>query len=397
MAANRPVSFTRNLVRRGHSVTVVTRQWKGNEKVWLDYLKADNTGARIEEEGLLSVHYLPYKSFRYMPGFFAFFGTLFQNLLGNFNYEQQYGQFRSYAEKLLQEKQYDYIMISSPPLTTLKCGARLARKYKIPLIADIRDFENDILLYKVRKHGWLRQQQHVLLMRYFKKWMKTAKVVVTASPPLTQYIQQVTDAEVVTLNNGFNTELLMIDEPGDKNWFIITVTGTLYEMANLPVMLEACKLVTQRHPEARVKFCFIGLQTNEKVAAMFRKAVPEKNIEITHRIPQSEAIKKASSSHVLMLAGFDEMTGAYTTKIFEYLGLRRNILQIPGDRDVVEELIRETKSGKTPHTAEEAYQSIMDWYKEWEKNGTLAYTGDMDKIAAYSREKQFEKLIEKIH
>lgn len=395
-ATNRPNSFVQNLINHGHSVTVVTRHWTGNEKVWPDYLKSDMSPVKIVADKLLTVHYLPYSGFRYWRVPFATLGTILQNLKGNFNYEQQCGQFNSYAEELLKNNSFDYIMVSSPPLTAVKYGSALATKYQLPLLVDIRDFENDILLYKERKHGWFRQQQHLLLMRFFKKWMKTAKVVVTASPPLTSYIQKIASAEVITLNNGFNNELLAINEPPDKDWFAITVTGTLYEMANLPVMVEACKLVMQRHPEAKIKFHFIGLLMNEKVSAMFREAVPEKNIEITHRIPQSAAIKKASSSNVLMLAGFDEMTGAYTTKIFEYLGLRRNILQIPGDRDVVEELILQTKSGKAPHTAEEAYRDIIDWYEEWKKKGVLAYSGDMEKIAEYSREKQFEKLLTKI-
>ena len=215
VAANRPNSFASNLTRQGHSVTVVTRHWKGDEKVWLDYLKADLSPASSKTEGLLTVHYLPYTAFRYWPGVFTAAGTIFQNFQGNFNYEQQYGQFTAYAEKLLHTNQFDYIMVSSPPLTTLKSGATLAAKYKIPLIADIRDFENDILLYKERKHGWLRQQQHLLLMRFFRKWMKTATIVVTASPPLTRYIQKVTQAEVVTLNNGFNNYLLSVNEPMD--------------------------------------------------------------------------------------------------------------------------------------------------------------------------------------
>jgi hypothetical protein len=167
-------------------------------------------------------------------------------------------------------------------------------------------------------------------------------------------------------------------------------------MANLSVMIEACRLVVTRHPDARIRFRFIGLLLNKKVADMFKAALPEKNLEITHRLPQAEAMEIASSSQVLMLAGFDELKGAYTTKIFEYLGLRRNVLQIPGDRDVVESLIHHTKAGKAPHTAEEAYSVIMDWYNEWQEKGTLGYNGDMEKIMEFSRENQFKKLLSAI-
>lgn len=97
-----------------------------------------------------------------------------------------------------------------------------------------------------------------------------------------------------------------------------------------------------------------------------------------------------------MLAGFDEMRGAYTTKVFEYMGLRRNIIQIPGDKDVVEELILKTKAGKAPHTAEEAYNDVMLWYDEWKRTQRIDYHGDLTEVMKWSREKQFEKLIKSL-
>lgn len=393
VAANRPNSFTRNLVRKGHTVTVITRHWKGNEKNWEDQLKADKSPATIKKEDGLTVHYLPYVAFSYWRKPFSFLGTVFQNLKGNFDYEQQYEQYIPYIDRLMQQEKFDFILVSTPPHTTVRVGAHFAKKYNTPLMVDVRDFETDIVLYKQKKHGWLRQQQHNLLCLYFKQWMKFARLIVTASPPITEYLENFTGKKVITLNNGFNEELLKLNEEQSKEWFSITVTGTLYEIANLPVMIETCKLVATRHPDAKIKFRFIGLLLNQKVADLFIAALPEKYIEVTHRLPQEEAMKIASASQVLMLAGFDELKGAYTTKIFEYLGLRRNVLQIPGDNDVVEALIHHTQAGQTPHTAEEAYSVIMNWYKEWSERGQLNYKGDMSKIMEYSRENQFNKFI----
>lgn len=396
VAANRPNSFTLNLIKQGDTVTVITRHWKGTEKTWEDQLKADESPAIIKKEGGLAVHYLPYVAFSYWRKPFSFLGTIIQNLKGNFDYEQKYEQYIPYIDQLMQQEKFDFILVSTPPHTTVRIGALFANKYNIPLLVDVRDFETDIVLYKERRHGWLRQQQHNLLCRYFKRWMKPAKVIVTASPPITEYIEQLTGKKVVTLNNGFNEELIKLNEVQSKEWFSITVTGTLYEIANLPVMIETCRLVVTRHPEAKIKFRFIGLLLNKKVADLFAAVLPEKNLQLTHRLPQAEAMKIASASQVLMLAGFDGLKGAYTTKIFEYLGLRRKILQIPGDRDVVEALIHNTNSGETPHTAEEAYAVIMNWYSEWKEKGQLGYNGCLSKIMEYSRENQFKKLVTEI-
>jgi glycosyltransferase involved in cell wall biosynthesis len=393
-ASNRPVSFAQNLTQHGFQVTVITQHWTGQEKVWGDYLQDDERPPEIKNESGITIHFLPIKSFTY-PSVFSLPFTIFKNLRGEFNFELQFESFSSYIEQLLSQQTFDYIYVSTPPLTVVKIGAKFAKRFNIPLLVDIRDFENDILLYKQRQHGWFRQQQHLLLLLHFKKWMKKSVAIFTASPPLTNYIKKI-GFDAFTLTNGFNEALLSLNEKLEESHFTITVTGTLYEMANLPVMLDTLKLVTQRHPNAKIKFQFIGLLANQVVSEMFRAAVPEHTILLTQRIPQAEAMKMASASHVLMLAGFDEMTGAYTTKIFEYLGLRRNVLQIPGDRDVVEDLINETQCGKAPHTAEEAYNTIMGWYEEWNKTKNLEYHGRLDRIMQYSREKQFEKLLEKL-
>ena len=392
-ASNRPTSFVKNFLQYGYEVTVITRHWKGDEKIWEDQLKADESQAVIKKEKGLTLHYLPYTAFNYWRKPFSFLGTLIQNLKGNFDYEQKYEQYIPYIDKMMQKEKFDFILVSTPPHTTVRIGTLFANKYNTPLLVDIRDFENDIVLYKEKKHSWIRQQQHNLLCRYFKQWMKPAKAIVTASPPITEYVEQLTGKKAVTLTNGFNEELLQLNEEQSSERFSITVTGTLYEMANLPVMIEACRLIVTRHPEAKIRFRFIGLLMNQKVADMFAAVIPEKNLELTHRVPQAEAMNIASASQVLMLAGFDGLKGAYTTKIFEYLGLRRNVLQIPGDRDVVEALIHHTHAGEAPHTAEEAYTVIMNWYNEWRENGQLSYSGDLSKIMEYSRENQFKKLL----
>lgn len=396
VAANRPNSFTKNLVKHGYSVTIVTRHWTGKEKIWSDYLKSDDTPLQIIREAGKEVHYLPYKDVRYPSKFLSTVNTVWQNVTGNFNYEINFNQFLGYAETLMNKQSFDYVLLSIPPLTVLKCGSFLARKYKIPMIVDVRDFENDILLYRKKKQSWFRRLQHKLLMLHFKKWVNHDVIICTVSPPLTDYISSSTGKNALTLTNGFNEELLIVDEPQSKDWFTITVTGTLYEFANIGVMLETCKMVISRHSEVKIKFQFIGLMANESVARMFNEIIPPQNLVLTHRVPQPEAMQLASASHVLMLAGFDDMKGAYTTKIFEYLGLRRNIIQIPGDRDVVEELIKDTEAGKAPHTSEEAYSNIMQWYTEWVETKHLKYFGNIERIIRYSREKQFEKLLKRL-
>lgn len=396
VASNRPASLARNFAKHGYDVTVVTRHWTGKEKVWSDYMKGDERPIEIKKESNVEIHSLPIKSFKYPPQPLSLLLTVYKNLTGNFNYELQYDSFTPYIDQLLSQQEFDYIVVSTPPHTVLKTGAILAKRFSIPMLVDIRDFENDILLYRKKRLTWFRQQQHKLLMFYFKKWMKQALTVFTTNVFLTEFIQNKTGSDTFTLSNGFNEELLELNEPQSTQNFIITVTGTLYEMANLSVMLDALNLLIQRHPEAHFKFQFIGLLANEPVANLFRAIIPEDKLLLTHRLPQAEALRISSASHVLMVDGFDEMRGVCATKVYEYLGLRRTIIQIPSDRDAVDALLTYTQAGKAPHTAEDAYATIMEWYREWSETHNLSYHGYIERILEFSREKQFEKLLKKL-
>lgn len=396
VASNRPASLAQNFAKHGYEVTVITRHWTGKEKVWTDYLQGDERPVEIRNESNIEIHSLPIKTFRYPPKPFSSLFTAYQNLRGNFNYELQYGSFAPYLEKLLSQKTFDYIVVSTPPHTVLKTGAALAKKFSIPMLVDVRDFENDLLLYRKKRPTWFRLQQHKLLMLHFKEWMKQAFAVFTVNKFLTDYIQEKTAQHVFTLSNGFDEALLQVNEPQARQHFVITVTGSLYEMANLSVMLDALGLVVARHPDAQIKFQFIGLLASPNVADLFKAIIPANKLVLTHRLPQEEALRISSASHILMVDGFDEMRGVCATKVFEYLGLRRIILQIPGDRDAVEALLEYTQAGKAPQTAEEAYGLIMKWYKEWCDTQTVVYQGRIDRIVEYSREKQFDKLLEKL-
>lgn len=124
--ANRPDSFARNLSRHGHDVTVITRHWAGNEKTWADQLRNNMEPLQVIRYENLDVHYLPYRSYRHSR--VGFIDTLSENLKGNFNYEAKFQPYANYIQKVIDQKQFDYIMVSVPPLTVLKTAAAIGKK-----------------------------------------------------------------------------------------------------------------------------------------------------------------------------------------------------------------------------------------------------------------------------
>jgi len=392
-ANNRPVSFAKGFKKAGYSVDIVTRQWTGKEKNWNDYFMSDNLNnlTKKKEDGI-QIHYLPYSTFNYWLYPFSKIQTFIQFLKGNFNYELKFHQFHPYLQELCKQQKFDFILVTSPPLTVLKTGWRLSKEFEIPLITDFRDFENELLLFKKPKENLKNIVRHKLLMPQVKKWLSKSVITFTASPPITAYIKNYTGFPVFTVNNGFSEFFLRMNEPY-SDIFTLTVTGTLYKEANINFFISTLKTFLKNNEGEKIKINFVGQNANLEVSKLIAAELPADKINITDRISQNESAKIASSSHVLLLAGFDKLKGAYTSKIFEYLGLRRNILQLPGDSDVVEELLKETNAGKYPHTIEEAVFYLQSWLNEWLCSNQLNYYGNIKEIKKYQREEQIKKII----
>ncbi|KAA9327399.1 glycosyltransferase family protein [Adhaeribacter soli] len=394
VGANRANAFADFFAEKGWDVTVVTRAWTGTEKVWEDYLDSQEGEPRIVKEASgVKIHYLPYKAFRFPENrILASLKTATRNLTGRFHFELEFDQYQDYIAELIKKEKFNYVLASSPPLTVLKVAADASENTATKLLVDIRDFENDILLYQEPRLSLLRKLQFRVLMMYFQKWIKGAACIFTASPPFTTFIAKKTDKEVFTLTNGFDDLVSTIRAEPYPDLFNISVIGTLYKEANIDTLLEGIELLFRENPSVKIKFNLIGVKALPDVAKRFENVIPESKLNLTHRVNRSEALEVAARSHVLLLAGFDTMKGVYTTKVFEYLGLRKNIIQVPGDGDVVEELLNYTQSGKAPHSAEEFCSVIMDWYREWEQTGKLEFNGIDSRINEYSRRSQFQKL-----
>ena len=120
--------------------------------------------------------------------------------------------------------------------------------------------------------------------------------------------------------------------------------------------------------------------------------LPAEITKVTDRVPRYQAIRKTLESHVLFHGGWRGFRGMASGKIYEYLGAGRNILIAPNDYDVIEQIIKDTGTGKFADTPAEFAKVLNDWFEEWKTTGKLAFAGKPEKIKNYTREKQAENL-----
>jgi glycosyltransferase involved in cell wall biosynthesis len=394
VAINRPYSFAKCFAQEGFSVTVVTRQWTGSESSWVEFTESDLRERVVEEvhPGVV-VHRLPFVAWSHCKGrILSQIQTFLLNLRGFFNFELDLYQYREYLRKLLSDTPYDYLLVSVPPLVGLKLAHELATEFKLKLVVDFRDFENDVTLYSGFASS-KRRLQHAILLPHVRRWLKNAHYVCTVSPPLTDYLQTLSRRDVVTITNGFDDELLEYNETPMENHFQVAYIGTIYPYEKLDILLEGFSIFFSRRENLNLQLWLVGVDFFPEIKEKFLTAIPASNLKVTERLSRVAAYKIAAQSHVCLVTGDPNSKGVFTTKLFEYMGLRKPILQVPGDRDIVEHLICNLGLGWAPHTPVQLADILQACYDEWELSGSVTFRGDLNEIKCFSRRSQFEILL----
>ena len=88
-------------------------------------------------------------------------------------------------------------------------------------------------------------------------------------------------------------------------------------------------------------------------------------LAITHRVDRRDALKLLKSANVLIYPVCVGYRGIYSGKMFEYLASGNNILIAPGDNDVLDDLLKETRAGISKNSREEVTLQLQQWYDEW--------------------------------
>lgn len=400
---NRCASWAKEFSKHGIFPVVVTRHWNLIPQEWKDYFKEDLRKAEITFNDNNRIIRLPYKlrpSFKIIKGTknkFLSFGLYWVNkLVGNFHIETGANfSFKGALIELLKVEKFDMIIVTAPPVNIIKLGRALSKKFKIPLICDFRDLYDNDILKKGYKPKFGMRINNSLFRYYLKRWLKKASLVTSVCWPMTEILSRFSKGKTDVVYNGYEEDLFDQLSGAEKNEkFTVSLVGNLYPKQDLDFMIDALKLFITGKTEQEVQINFIGIKNNKEVSDKISALLPASFINVTHRIQREEALQFIKSADVLYYIGWPQYKGLFSGKIFEYLGARRNILIAPSDHDALENLIKETKAGKTADTVEQMAEYLNQWFEEWKKNGMLSYYGDESKIRQFTREEQARKFAE---
>jgi len=281
---------------------------------------------------------------------------------------------------------------------TPDAGVLLARWFAgltgVPWIADFRD-------------PVLRPFPLNLRLRYLpriRSLLSTAAHVVNVNDYWADLDRQMLGRPTTSIPNGFDPdEFLRGEMPPRSSAFTIAYCGNLNpRIQTIGPFLEALRIVAAKLPDnesAEVRFVYRG-NSAAYVRDLARKVGVTSMVDADVYIAREQAIRILQCADMLLLlstAGRAQhnkyfVHGLYPAKTFEYFGAQRPILCIPGDRGMLDELIRDTRTGVVLAEPPGIAEYVLESHRRWQSGPSTAYEPNEALVRQFTRKHLTKRL-----
>lgn len=295
----------------------------------------------------------------------------------------------TFLSDYIKQNAIDTIITTGPPHSMHLIGMELKKRFKLKWIADFRDPWTNIGYHKELKLTERASKKHQELE---KEVLNTCDQVITTSFTTKKEFEVITSKPIQVITNGYDVEY--VSKVPMDNKFTISHIGSLLSKRNPRILWKALRLILKENETFENDF---ELQLIGKVSPEVLETLEEfkltKFLKIIGYVSHKEAIKKQRSSQLLLLIEINsyETIGIIPGKLFEYMAAERPILAIGPEGSDVEEIIKETNTGKyfDYESMEEVKNYILTCYDDY-LNHNLKQNGIG--LQYYSRKKLTEKL-----
>jgi glycosyltransferase involved in cell wall biosynthesis len=397
--------WTKNFLKLGFYPTVITREWTEHTKSHFDTKKPLGDKIRHEKFPEFEVYYLPFRPGILDRGYLKFGETIFRpiflliKLLDVFlaGFTLRFTSFRDmeiFAISLAGKNHFQNLLISGEPFYLFRIGSTLKKKFDLSWIADYRDDWNTNELQIAKKGGFVRKWISNIEANYERKWVGTAKAIISVSEPYTKRISDFTGKPGITIQNGFEDELLNLrtDELFDE--FTLVYSGVLYPSQDIRLILGALEMANSQNKSFQLIFLGAGFDIKERLR--IEGLVSDKIrhlVKITDRLPRKKALEILVKSHAFLGIAYGDMKGIPSSKLYEYMGLQKPVLLCVSDHDLMEEMLSDSGLGFFADSSQEALVRI-DQIKKLYSEGSIKEfrNNSTPKIMRYTRIKQLQKI-----
>lgn len=293
---------------------------------------------------------------------------------------------RSTVQKAIEEHRPSLVYSSSGPASAHLLASWTKTKFGLPWVADFRDpwSENRLIPYYPGYRTLNRRIERDVLSR--------ADRVIAVSQPLANDLQQLSGARnqsVLVIENGYDEGDVSPLPPRQTERFTMTYTGTFSRLRRPDALVVAVDRLTSTGeiPADEIRVVIAGKDTS--------KYIPHRPpYELKGYLDHSRLTELRQDSDLLLLIQdpSPENRGAFSGKLFEYLGSNRPTLAISHPENVAAQLVDRARAGKiVHHDPSEIAAAILHYYARWQ-SASFDYSPQWTIIQKYTRRNLTKRL-----
>lgn len=304
---------------------------------------------------------------------------------------------RAAAEVVAETIKVDACLGEHGPDAGLFLAAWFHARYGTPWLADFRDPMPQGFIGAARR--WYTAQG--------RKLTATAAGTINVTPYWAELDQAMFGRPAWCIPNGFDpvefppTHANSFSETADKTqsatanqYFTIIYAGNIISSQRLDIFLQGLQTARKRlgAEGAKLRFVYRG-QMHAEVAALAQKLCVQDLTDSAGPVPRASSLAHLTQAQVLLLLSIAHpeqedvyfRRGYYPAKTFEYFGAQRPILCVPGDGDLLDELLRTTRAGTVAQTPADVTDYLLSTFADWVKRIPSRFQPDAAAIAQYTR------------
>jgi len=291
------------------------------------------------------------------------------------------------GRRLIEEWRPDIIYASAPPHTGLVIARRLARCFRIPWVAGLRDLWVDNPYYQ--EPGWRRLVDVIL-----EAWtLRNAARLVTVSPIWAEQLRRRHDKPTEVVYNGYAAEDFPPppERAGPGKVLTIRYLGSIYRGFRDPSPLFSAIALLPQRLRRRVLVEFYGDDCEAVLDTAAAHGVTDV-VAVKQRVPYRRALELQMHADVLLLLQWNDRRdeGNLPAKLFEYLYARRPILFLGYEEGIAAQFVSERGAGLVSNDPARIAGQLQGWIAD-KLQGHLERL-DPSVCRGLSREEQYEKL-----